>query len=101
MGASGHSGDCLLYLPKNSEVFVSLNCDPPDRNHFRSYPLNSFLQGMRGLEIANETCVSLNEKGMIAIQHQVLDTVRNFIVVELLTQIPQYPLNFSIALFLS
>lgn len=78
MGAAGHSGDCLVHLPKNSEIFVSLHCDPPNKHHFRSYPLNSFLQGMRGLDIANETCVSLNAKGMIAIQHQVLDTVSDY-----------------------
>jgi hypothetical protein len=30
---------------------------------------------MRGLDIAQETCISINANGMIAIQHQVLDVV--------------------------
>lgn len=43
----------------------------------RSYHLYSLLQGMRGLDIAQETCMSINSNGMIAIQHQVLDVVGN------------------------
>ena len=75
MGAAGHSGECLVHLPKNPDIFVSLQCEPPNEHYARSYPLHSFLQGMRGLDIAHETCMTLNAKGMIAIQHQVLDTV--------------------------
>lgn len=41
----------------------------------RSYHLYSLLQGMRGLDIAQETCISINANGMIAIQHQVLDVI--------------------------
>ena len=37
----------------------------------RRYPLGSFLSGMRGLDIGVETCVSVNARGMMAIQHQV------------------------------
>lgn len=56
------------------QAFVSLFAQDDDL-HKRSYPINSLLQGMRGLDIANETCISINENGMVAIQHQVLDPV--------------------------
>ncbi|KAL3822410.1 hypothetical protein ACHAXA_007417 [Cyclostephanos tholiformis] len=35
------------------------------------YPLGAFLSGMRGLDIGVETCISVNARGMMAIQHQV------------------------------
>jgi len=37
----------------------------------RKYPLGAFLSGMRGLDIGVETCLSINSRGMMAIQHQV------------------------------
>jgi len=37
----------------------------------RTYPLGAFLSGMRGLDIGVETCISVNSRGMMAIQHQV------------------------------
>jgi len=87
MGAVGINGECLVSLPSTraahlmghnsrdeTPAFISLECNPP-KLHARSYPLHSFVQGMRGLEVANETCISMNELGMIAIQHQVLDKV--------------------------
>ncbi|KAL3774278.1 hypothetical protein ACHAW5_005949 [Stephanodiscus triporus] len=37
----------------------------------RRYPLGAFLSGMRGLDIGVETCISVNARGMMAIQHQV------------------------------
>mmetsp|Transcript_31289 Transcript_31289/g.36510 ORF Transcript_31289/g.36510 Transcript_31289/m.36510 type:complete len:707 (+) Transcript_31289:27-2147(+) len=89
----GHSTECHVvvpYLGNHPEIFVSLegvdgNFD--GRGHrgggndnvcyAYSYPLHSVLSAMRGLEIASETCISINANGMIAIQHQVLDTVGN------------------------
>jgi len=72
LGAVGYAGECLVEMPKCPDAFVSLFAQDDDL-HKRSYPINSLLQGMRGLDIANETCISINENGMIAIQHQVLD----------------------------
>ena len=40
-------------------------------NIVRRYPLGAFLSGMRGLDIGIETCISVNSRGMMAIQHQV------------------------------
>lgn len=75
MGCVGNAmgGDCLVELGK--EGFVSLEChaDLDVEKHEWTYPLHLMLQGMRGLEVARETCVSLNQNGMIAIQHQVVD----------------------------
>ena len=78
LAAIGYSSECQVSLPHagNASVFVSLECDPP-RVHARTYPLHSVLSAMRGLEIASETCISINRSGMVAIQHQVLDDVGN------------------------
>ena len=73
----GHSSEAHISLPfagNHPEAFVSLECNPK-KMHSKSYPLHSILSAMRGLEIACETCVTINQKGMIAIQHQVLDSV--------------------------
>ena len=74
LAAIGHSTECQVSLPHagNNAVFVSLECDPP-KLHARTYPLHSVLSAFRGLEIASETCISINRRGMVAIQHQVVD----------------------------
>ena len=74
LAAIGHSTECQVSLPHagNDAVFVSLECDPP-KLHARTYPLHSVLSAFRGLEIASETCISINRRGMVAIQHQVVD----------------------------
>ena len=74
LAAIGHSTECQVSLPHagNGAVFVSLECDPP-KLHARTYPLHSVLSAFRGLEIASETCISINRRGMVAIQHQVVD----------------------------
>jgi len=75
----GHSTECLVVLPyigNHPEIFISLEGMGHDRaTHGKTYPIHSILSSMRGLEIANETCISINANGMITIQHQVLDLV--------------------------
>jgi hypothetical protein len=78
----GHSTECHVVVPyvgNHPEVFVSLEGVGEGENvlHARSYPLHSILSAMRGLEIASETCITINANGMVAIQHQVLDQVGN------------------------
>ena len=68
----GHIGECLVSLPKDGTSIVLLEATKVQE---RTYPLHSLQSGMRGLDFANETCISINESGMIAIQHQVLDSV--------------------------
>jgi len=75
----GHSTECLVVLPymgNHPEIFISLEGIGHDEvSHTKTYPMHSFLSAMRGLEIAWETCITMNANGMIAIQHQVLDKV--------------------------
>lgn len=77
----GHCTECHVVVPfrgNHPEVFIS--CETEESNdeiQARSYPMSNFLVGMRGLEIAHETCISMNANGMIAIQHQVLNKVGN------------------------
>jgi len=57
------------------ECYKSNNNDPfgtqSSPTMIRKYPLGAFLTGMRGLDIGCETCISVNSRGMMAIQHQV------------------------------
>lgn len=87
----GNDRECHIALPNLPQIFVSMDCQPQEnpstttnssrsyngRNnvvvHAQSYPLTNLLTSMKGLEIATETCISMNSRGMIAIQHQVLD----------------------------
>jgi len=75
----GHSTECLVVLPyigNHPEIFISLEGMGHDKtSHGKTYPIHSILSSMRGLEIASETCISINANGMITIQHQVLDLV--------------------------
>jgi Repair protein Rad1/Rec1/Rad17 len=72
LAAVGHVGECLISLPSGGTSIIQLDCTD---NEARTYPLHSLQSGMQGLEIAEETCITINEAGMVAIQHQVLDTV--------------------------
>mmetsp|Transcript_18571 Transcript_18571/g.26130 ORF Transcript_18571/g.26130 Transcript_18571/m.26130 type:complete len:661 (+) Transcript_18571:3-1985(+) len=77
ISATGHISKChvkLPYLPNHPDIFLNIQCKP-DIAHTYTYPLHSLLSAMRGLDIASETCISINSWGMLAIQHQVLDTI--------------------------
>ena len=84
----GNDRECHIALPNLPQIFVSMDCQPQENSstttttsngrtnvvvHAQSYPLTNLLTSMKGLEIATETCISMNSRGMIAIQHQVLD----------------------------
>jgi Repair protein Rad1/Rec1/Rad17 len=72
----GHWGECLVSVPSRGSHIVSFDVPPQHQAQAapaRSYPLHSLLGSMRGLEIAEETCITINSIGMIAIQHQVLE----------------------------
>lgn len=78
----GHTTECHIIIPyagNHPEIFVSLEGVGTDGNdtHARSFPMHLLLASMRGLEIAKETCISLNSNGMIAVQHQIFDNVGN------------------------
>jgi hypothetical protein len=78
----GHTTECHVIIPyvgNHPETFLSLEGVGNDgcNTHARSFPMHLLLASMRGLEIAKETCISLNSNGMIAVQHQIFDKVGN------------------------
>jgi hypothetical protein len=68
----GDLSECLVSIPCRGSHVVSLEC-PSSSGKAYSFPLHSLLGSLRGLEIAEETCITINDNGMVAIQHQVLD----------------------------
>lgn len=68
----GDLSECLVSIPCRGEHVVSLEC-PSSTSNAYSFPLHSLLGSLRGLEIAEETCITMNKNGMMAIQHQVID----------------------------
>jgi hypothetical protein len=74
IAAVGHLGECLISVPSKGTHVVSIEIPAPSQVAApRTYPLHSLLGSMKGLEIAEETCITMNANGMMAIQHQVLD----------------------------
>lgn len=74
IAAVGHLGECLISVPSKGTHVVSIEIPVPSQVAApRTYPLHSLLGSMKGLEIAEETCITMNANGMMAIQHQVLD----------------------------
>jgi hypothetical protein len=74
IAAVGHLGECLISVPSKGSHVVSIEIPVPSQVAApRTYPLHSLLGSMKGLEIAEETCITMNANGMMAIQHQVLD----------------------------
>jgi hypothetical protein len=83
----GYLGECQVVLPPKGNHVVSIEIPPTDTataggtaaSHTLSpptlwtYPLHALMESMRGLDIAEETCITMNTGGMMAIQHQVLD----------------------------
>jgi hypothetical protein len=72
MAVVGDLSECLVSIPSRGSHVVSLEC-PSSGGQAYSFPLHSLLGSLRGLEIAEETCITINSNGMVAIQHQVLD----------------------------
>lgn len=68
----GHLGECLVSIPAHGSHVINLEIR--DQHHAcYSYPLSSLLASLKGLDIAQETCITINAIGMMAIQHQILD----------------------------
>ncbi len=55
-------------VPRNSNVYVLFRCL---QDLSWSYPLKSFLLGMKALLVAKETFIRINADGIMCIQHQV------------------------------
>lgn len=76
LGAVGPRSEVWVTVPYHPKqglagMYVGLECYAEENNLVRKYPLSAFLTGMRGLDIGCETCISVNSRGMMAIQHQV------------------------------
>lgn len=76
LGAVGPRSEVWVTVPYHprqgtTRMYVGLECYSEQDHMARKYPLSAFLTGMRGLEIGCETCISVNSRGMMAIQHQV------------------------------
>lgn len=73
MNVVGHLGECKIVLPVKGSHVVSVELPQITAPQARAYPLHTITESMRGLEISEETCITINNAGMMAIQHQVLD----------------------------
>ena len=76
LGAVGPRSEVWVTVPYHPRqgaagMYVGLECYAEQNDLVRKYPLSAFLTGMRGLDIGCETCISVNSRGMMAIQHQV------------------------------
>ena len=84
LGTVGPRSEVWVNVPyhkRQTGMYVGMECYKPNNNDpfgtqssstmSRKYPLGAFLTGMRGLDIGCETCISVNSRGMMAIQHQV------------------------------
>ena len=70
----GHYGECWVQVPATGDHLVSpLELADPKKTVTRTYPLHSLLSSMKGLEIAEETCININAEGIMAIQHKTVD----------------------------
>jgi hypothetical protein len=65
----GHSSQCLIQIQdRTGRGIISNECENQVQH---SFPFATLLQAFAGLELAHETCVSINQQGIMAIQHQV------------------------------
>jgi len=84
LGTVGPRSEVWVNVPydkRQTGMYVGMECYKTNNNDpfgtqssptmIRKYPLGAFLTGMRGLDVAAETCISVNSRGMMAIQHQV------------------------------
>jgi hypothetical protein len=70
----GMFGECQITVPTQGRHVVSANLPMDEATTVpRVYALHSFIDSMRAMEIAEETCITMNKDGMMAIQHQVFD----------------------------
>ena len=71
IGVVGHLGECIVAVPAKGNHVVMMDAQN-GRRALSSFPLHSIMASFRGLEMAQETCITMNANGMMAVQHQVL-----------------------------
>ncbi|GMI04142.1 hypothetical protein TrVE_jg7018 [Triparma verrucosa] len=72
ISCEGDNGATYLDMPRSRSIFSSLETHPPTK-HTRTYSKAYLSDGMRGCDVASETCIQINKDGVLAIQHQVVD----------------------------
>mmetsp|Transcript_13031 Transcript_13031/g.36078 ORF Transcript_13031/g.36078 Transcript_13031/m.36078 type:complete len:566 (-) Transcript_13031:1729-3426(-) len=72
IAVTGHLGECVCTIPSSGDHVVMLDIQKDVAEPVSNYPLHSLMASFRGLEMAQETCITMNANGMMAIQHQVL-----------------------------
>lgn len=65
--ASPH-GRSSIEIPATSAALVS--CDYSGEEASWVYPMSSFILGMRAVTLSKETCLRVNSKGILCLQHQ-------------------------------
>jgi hypothetical protein len=75
LAAVGHWGQCQVSIPAVGGHVVSSEVPDNKGPHLANYQLHALLAGFKGLDIAQETCLTMNSAGMMAIQHQVVDAI--------------------------
>jgi hypothetical protein len=73
MATVGSWSEVLVSIPAKGSHVVSWEPPSTASPPIRTYSLKALLGSMRGLDIAEETCITVNSNGMMAIQHQVIN----------------------------
>ena len=68
----GHSSQCQVILPGPVEITARGGEEHQVICHH--YPLEAWKRAVKAIELAKETCLSINANGILAIQHQILLT---------------------------
>ncbi|GKY90404.1 hypothetical protein MPSEU_000014300 [Mayamaea pseudoterrestris] len=72
LATCGSWSEVLVSIPAKGTHVVSWEPPRTPNPPIRTYSLKALLASLRGLEIAEETCITVNNNGMMAIQHQVI-----------------------------
>ena len=73
----GHSSQCQVILPGPVEITGGGRDgggDEEDQTICHQYPFEAWKRAVKAIELAKETCLSINANGILAIQHQILLT---------------------------
>ncbi|GMH86299.1 hypothetical protein TL16_g10495 [Triparma laevis f. inornata] len=62
ISTEGDNGVTYLDMPKSRSIFMTLETNPPTK-HTRVYSKAYLSDGMRGCEVASETCFQINGEG--------------------------------------
>lgn len=70
----GHSSTCQVIVPGPMELTSTTGGDDAVAVIRYQYPLENWKRATKAMEVAKETCLSVNAQGILAVQHQILLT---------------------------